>query len=258
MRFFGLFARFVRDSVTCFCGVVLVGCCPTAPDEELRGVEDTGAGSGEGVCTGVERGSLGDRGRVRGRVSRGRLHRGRTRPIGIRPRRSRCSCGAESADRHDERPADNQTTRDDERRSRPPTSVAGLSAGNIATAAACSTRLSRAPQSSLLFSLDATPRCRIRQYVLRVEVVTAGRPSGRRSPSCAYSRLAASPTSRPGSGTDRSPSCSPRRRARPSSPSGSEDPSCRGSSSDPAPTCSTDPVAAVAARPTANWLLSSS
>jgi hypothetical protein len=51
--FFGLVARFVRDSATCFCGVVLVGCCSTVPDEELRGVEDTGAGSGEGVCTGV-------------------------------------------------------------------------------------------------------------------------------------------------------------------------------------------------------------
>ncbi len=38
---------------TCFCGVVLVGCCPTAPDVELRGVEATGAGSGEGVYTGV-------------------------------------------------------------------------------------------------------------------------------------------------------------------------------------------------------------
>jgi hypothetical protein len=51
--FFGLVARFVRDLVTCVCGVVLVGCCSTAPDGELRGVEDTGAGSGEGVCTGV-------------------------------------------------------------------------------------------------------------------------------------------------------------------------------------------------------------
>jgi hypothetical protein len=52
--FFGLVARFARDSMTCFCGVVLVGCCSTAPDEELRGVDDTaGAGSGEGACTDV-------------------------------------------------------------------------------------------------------------------------------------------------------------------------------------------------------------
>ena len=51
--FFGLVARFVRDPVTCFCGVVLVGCCSTAPDEELRGVEGAGEGSGDGVCTGV-------------------------------------------------------------------------------------------------------------------------------------------------------------------------------------------------------------
>jgi hypothetical protein len=57
--FFGLVARFVRDSVTCFCGVV-VGCCSTAPDEELRGVEDTGAGSGEGVCTDVSAEVLAD------------------------------------------------------------------------------------------------------------------------------------------------------------------------------------------------------
>jgi len=51
--FFGLVARFVWNSVTCFCGAVLVGCCSTARDEELRGVEDTGAGSGEGVRNGV-------------------------------------------------------------------------------------------------------------------------------------------------------------------------------------------------------------
>jgi hypothetical protein len=53
LLFFGLVARSVWDPVTCFCGAVLVGCCSTGPDEELRGVEDTGAGSGEGVRTGV-------------------------------------------------------------------------------------------------------------------------------------------------------------------------------------------------------------
>jgi hypothetical protein len=56
------FLWLVRDSETCFCGVVLVGCCPTAPDEELRGVEVTGAGSGsgEGVCTGFRAEVLAD------------------------------------------------------------------------------------------------------------------------------------------------------------------------------------------------------
>jgi len=53
LLFFGLVARFVWDSATCFCDAVLVGCCSTAPDDELRGVDDTGAGSGEGVRTGV-------------------------------------------------------------------------------------------------------------------------------------------------------------------------------------------------------------
>jgi hypothetical protein len=52
------------------------------------------------------RGGLGRRVRVRG----GRLlHRGRARPIRIRPRRSGCLSGAESADCHDERPAEDET-----------------------------------------------------------------------------------------------------------------------------------------------------
>jgi hypothetical protein len=48
VAFFRPFTWFVTDAETCFGGVVLVGCRRTAPDEELRGVEATGAGSGSG------------------------------------------------------------------------------------------------------------------------------------------------------------------------------------------------------------------
>jgi len=47
------FTWLARDLSACFCGVVRVGCCPTVSDEELRGVEVTGAGSGAGFGTGV-------------------------------------------------------------------------------------------------------------------------------------------------------------------------------------------------------------
>jgi hypothetical protein len=55
VAFFRPFTWFVPDAATCFRGFVLVGRCLTAPDEELRGVEVTGAGSGsgDGVCAGA-------------------------------------------------------------------------------------------------------------------------------------------------------------------------------------------------------------
>ena len=56
------FLWFARDSETRFCGAVLVGCCPPALDDELRGGEVMGAGSGsgEGVCTGFSAEVLAD------------------------------------------------------------------------------------------------------------------------------------------------------------------------------------------------------